>query len=119
MDMHRQLLMRKEDQISRHKRGEDFGHYANGNLNPVSSADIYFKLSENGFSNCFLFIDILSAPPANRMQGDRDRDPQSDDHAQGFSNFSQSPLDCNLMLMSSAIQNPTALGTTPFRPPVP
>ena len=30
MDMHRQLLMRKDDQISRHHRGEDMGHYATG-----------------------------------------------------------------------------------------
>ena len=49
MDMHRQLLMRKEDQISRHKRGEDFGHYANGNLNLFSSIDMYFLLTENDF----------------------------------------------------------------------
>jgi hypothetical protein len=118
MDMHRQLLMRKEDQISRHKRGEDFGHYANGNLNSFSFADIYFNFFKC-FSNCVLFIDISSAPSANGTQGDRDRDPQSDDHVQGYSNFSQSPLDCNLILMGSAIQNPTALGTTPFRPPVP
>ena len=49
MDMHRQLLMRKEDQISRHKRGEDFGHYSNGNMNLISSIDMYFLLTENDF----------------------------------------------------------------------
>ena len=50
MDMHRQLLMRKEDQISRHKRGEDFGHYANGNLNlSLFNIDMYFLLTENDF----------------------------------------------------------------------
>lgn len=30
MDMHRQLLMRKENQISRHNRGEDIAQHSNG-----------------------------------------------------------------------------------------
>lgn len=127
MDMHRQLLMRKEDQISRHKRGEDLGHYANGlhlttlcyhDKSPkmlwrepltVSSATLPFSLLiKVGVQN--------HLPSANGMQADRDI-PHSEDHVQGYSNYSYPALDCNLLIIGGAIQNPSALGTT--RSPIP
>ena len=47
---------------------------------------------------------------SSAMHGDRDTLTHNEEHSQSFSGYGHPSLDCNLLLLNSAVPNPTALG---------